>query len=165
MKKIIQMLLIAAPLTAHAFNNEPNGFRGYTWGDTLDSHKEELSLTAEGKDNSYFSRNGDNLKIGGAELNSITYHFSKYGFTSVTIKTEGIANNTALISAFQEQFGKGFQSNRYIERYLWTGSNSIIFIDCSSVTRKCSAFIHSSNIKKQIDADKKSQAMDAAKDF
>lgn len=156
----------AAPLTAAGFDNEPNGFRGIVWAAPIDSVKDELAELRANKATTFYTRKDDKLRIGEAALQSITYVFYKGRFTGAMVRTvEGVANQSALRSALIEQFGKGDQPNRYIERYYWWGATAIISLDCAAPNRACTAMLRSKALMDEENRDMKAAAKDAKKDF
>ena len=86
------VLVLALSLGAFAFQNEPEGFRGLKWGDPpgedmkvnriFKLYQDKLDMII------WYTRQGDELKIGGAKLEGIYYGFYKNKFMRVEIETE-----------------------------------------------------------------------------
>ena len=128
----ISGIVFANPGEEFKSGSEPDGFRGIKWGQDV--------LTVQGleyvkTDPSYggiqlYTRKGDELKIGGAQLESITYGFWKGKFCVVSIDVKGSVNYYGLKDTVFERFGRGYQSNELMEEYgvspfVWTKSSSL----------------------------------------
>jgi hypothetical protein len=167
MSKLITIITVVVLFcgSASAFQNEPDGFRGVTWSAPFGTVSTEMSLKENAGDNKYYLRKNDKLEIGGASLATIAYGFWRGKFDSVYIKTEGIANQQALIEAFKAQFGQPSKPNRFMDRYYWFGAITTISLDCNSVTSDCVSFISSTEVRKEQGAEEKNKAKGAAGDF
>jgi hypothetical protein len=165
MRRYLIALLFLFPIAANAYKNEPEGFRGINWGDDFAAYEEEFELSEDGDRTKVYLRKNDKLSIGGAELSKIAYGFQNGKFTSVILFAHGISNMRALKEALNEQFGRGIQPNRYIEKYWWYGSKTIISLDCNKIQDKCTAgFLSVAGMRASNEEDKK-KAKEAYKDF
>jgi hypothetical protein len=154
---------IAVP--CYAFQNEPSGFRGIEWGATIEQAKNKLTqIGQEGKFSIIFRRPDDKMSIGDAELESIRYKFYRGQFSGVYIISKP-STSRAIMQTFRTQFGPGAQPNQYIERFLWDGATSFIFLDCVTFESSCKALIASTALRKIEEADKAAAAAGAKKDF
>ena len=153
-------LLIASSVagTAYAFKNEPDGFRGIKWGEPFKSYQAELKLTDTVKNLQVYSRANDWSSLGAANLSSVSYVFYKSQFFAALLTTTGITNKSALIEAFNEDFGQGIQRNPYRERYVWSGPQAMILVDCTSVKEECSALLQSTESNRDMEADEAAAA-------
>ena len=165
MRKKLALALFFASTAAFAYPNEPEGFRGITWGDDLESNKAEMVLVEQSADEHFYTRTNDKMQIGGAELKSIYYSYANGKFVQAMILTEGYSNKVALIDAFKSQFGKGFQSNRYIDKYVWNGPISVIYLECKIVGDKCSVSFMSKKKLEEARAADKAKARSAGEDM
>ena len=104
------------------------GFRGITWGDPLP--KEGMKLIEKkqyaGKLLSSYRRTGDELKIGTANLESITYLFWDGRLYSINITCTGSDNQKALLNAFKERLGFPTQSDN--DFYAWIGETTTAYL-------------------------------------
>jgi len=146
--------------------SEPDGFRGIQWEQDISTVK---GLVYFATDPSYggikkYKRNGDELKIGAAELENILYGFWQNRFSSVTIYIEGYTNWTNLKEAAFERFGEGFQSNEYIERYAWFGEDVWMLLEYNEFSREGSLFMASQKITDQQKEWEKQKAKEGAKE-
>ncbi len=117
-------------------NSEPNGFRDVQWGQDISTIKD---LTFAYTDPSYggvnaYTRNKDELKIGDAELSSITYHFWQDKCCGVTIYVKNHDNWLKLKEATFERFGEGYQEVKFIENYAWFGKKTAMLLKYNKVS-------------------------------
>lgn len=166
LRVLILFLLCLFVLSAQAYKNEPDGFRGYAWGDDLKQHAHELTLVDDGGRARLYKRVGDRLQIGGADLEEVLYAFGQDNLLeSVMVQTKGYDNQSALIDAFKAQFGRPKKPNRYIERYLWSGSTATIMISCRSVRESCVMIMQSEKMKQARELKEAAAAAKAKDDF
>lgn len=151
--------------TAQAFDNEPDGFRGITWGTELAANASEMSLTEESGIKKFYMRKGDKLTIGDAKLTDVGYYYWNDKFAGAMMRTKGISDETALILALKTTFGEGSKPNRYLDKYYWYGATTTISLNCNSVSHDCMAFIRSTQITQEAADHEKNSAKKAAGDF
>ena len=144
--------------TAHAFPNEPTGFRGLEWGDTIAARGDEFVLRQSSRDTQLFTRKGDKLAIGEAALSDISYAFYRGRFHAAAIKTQGGGNGKALFDAFLTQYGNAATPNRSANRYYWGGATALISLDCMPDYLNCMAVIASKRIADERRADENAAA-------
>lgn len=152
-------------LLSETFQNEPDGFRGVKWGTDISQCKD---MIYDGLDQSYggitvYTRKDDKLQIGDAKLDKIEYGFWRGKFDSVNIITQGYANWSSLKDACFEKFGKGFQSNEYIEKYAWFGDTTLILLTYNDISKKARLCICSKEISKQQEEYKEKKTQEGAK--
>jgi hypothetical protein len=160
----ISVLAFTATVSAFAFQNEPDGFRGIKWGSDFSQHKNQMTLVEGGKFNLY-RREGDKMSIGGAKLESIQYGYEQNRFVVVIIDTEGAANKSALIDAFRSQFGPASKSSHDPEEQQWWGSKTLIHIECQPFLDACRAAMTSMEMLKAERERRRKAAEGAKKDF
>lgn len=166
MKQIFALLaFLGLPVVVVAFENEPDGFRNIKWGTHISANSSEMTVLERSKNDAYCYRKGDKLTIGGATLKRITYNYWKSQFMSVLIDSVGIENKSALIAAFQAQFGKPERPNQFLDDYWWNGAVTSIRIKCEPIGTKCSAFIYSTELLGLQREEDKKTAAGAGKDF
>jgi hypothetical protein len=133
---LLLSILIFPSFKIYAFQNEPDGFRGIKWGTNIKDLPEMGTPTATGSDNSqFYARKDDKLKIGDADLESLSYLFYKDRFFSVFITFSSLANATAIRETSFQQYGAGHRPNRFMQRYFWTGSTMSITYDYNEVSK------------------------------
>lgn len=168
MKTTILAIALGATATAHAFPNQPTGFRGIEWGTPFEAVAEQFTVASGQRDDvKFYTRKDDKLAIGAAELKYINYVFYKGQFQGAMIRTaDGVAHQYALREAFRAQFGDGHKPNRYMDKFHWFGGATNVTLDCyQPATNHCIAYIRSKAITDLEIADKKAAAHAAKKDF
>jgi hypothetical protein len=166
------LLLCCALLIAFASQSqslkaldEKNGFRTLHFGDGI-AALPNAKLTETGKNGvKYYQRTDENLHIGTANLKKITYGFYKGKFFFVLIQTPGLTDSRALRAALESQYGKGYQSNEYIEEYYWFGEAVTMSYDENSINGSAKIIITSISISKEEEEDGKAAAKKAASDL
>ena len=90
------------------FSRDFEGFRGYKWGTSIENVRNEL--VSEGVDEKrqveWFKKKNETLKIGKADLESISYIFQDGNFIAVSIISKGQSNFEALREELEKRFGK-----------------------------------------------------------
>jgi predicted DNA-binding ArsR family transcriptional regulator len=164
MQKLAAISLLLLPIAAHAFKNEPDGFRGIAWGDDQIMNAEQFNDAGSNERHTLYRRKEENMKIGGAELADILYGYRDGKLEIVLIKTQP-GNNSEMIAAFKEQFGSGKKPNRFMDKYLWDGSKTKMMLECNSIQDICMATIMSAKSLEDYSREKKQRAKEAGKDF
>jgi len=144
--------------------SEPDGFRGIKWGtdiSTLSDMKYERTDPSYGGIKVY-TRKNDVLHLGGAKLEIIKYGFWKGKFCDVFLITKGSVNWYGLKGAVFEKFGRGYQSNEYIEYYIWGGDITGMSLKYNEISKEGKLFMSSKEINRQQKAYKKQKAKEGA---
>lgn len=163
MRKQAAALLLAVISTgAGAFQNEPDGFRDFKWGDEPSA---ELTGKIPDRDMSFYKRQSDRMEIGGARLESILYAFYKDRLYAVVLTPATQSDGAALLLALEAQFGRATQPNRFLDDYRWLGPTTRIVMRCTVRMRNCGASLTSTRIEGEVQSDRKRAAEDAKKDF
>ena len=144
--------------------SEPDGFRGIKWGTDISTLKDMEYL---GIDPSYggmkkYTRKNEDLHLGGAKLEIIGYGFWRGKFCGVQILTKGSTNWRGLRDAVFEKFGRGYQSNEYIEYYIWGGDITGMSLKYNEISKEGKLFMSSKEINRQQKAYKKQKAKEGA---
>ncbi|MBT9144615.1 MAG: hypothetical protein DDT42_00457 [candidate division WS2 bacterium] len=144
----IVLTFLVIPL--YAFT-DADGFRSINWGTDISTLSDMRFIRT---DPSYggikmYSRKNDELKIGGAILESIKYGFWRDKFSSVWIEIKGFTNFSALRNATVERFGPGDKSNSFIERYFWLGEKTGMILKYCKVFKEGFLFMSLKEIKEQ----------------
>jgi hypothetical protein len=103
----------------------------------------DIVLKEDGGDKKFYMRPRDNLLIGGAHMNQLTYGFYKNRMQSVMMKTKGIIDSRALLEVLRQAYGQAFQPNQFMEGYQWTGSKVILRYDENPITRDADVWFFS----------------------
>ncbi|MDD3726106.1 MAG: hypothetical protein PHI44_02780 [Candidatus Ratteibacteria bacterium] len=143
---------------------EPDGFRGIKWGtdiSTLPDMKYFRTDPSFGGVKMYI-RKGDKLQMGAAKLESIEYGFWQGKLCNVWIITKGYTNWCGLKEATFEKFGKGGQSNEYIEKYVWFGTKTEMLLEYNEISEEGTLCILSAEISEQQKKWEKQKAKEGA---
>jgi hypothetical protein len=105
---LFAFILLTFAVTANA--EDPDGFRGFTWGSTIDVMKESDSRLVESQMGAMpgvkaYKRTEEDLNYGGIKADSIVYTFYKERLTSVSIDFRGFDNYERLLEFCKIQFG------------------------------------------------------------
>jgi hypothetical protein len=172
MKKLLTIFLtvfmVALSTVSFAQNlkklDEKNGFRDAVLGSDTTSFNDLVVVEKEGN-SVYYKRTGENLTVGDFTLDAVTYGFYKGKLSTIIISTKGYTNSRGLLQIFNTQYGRGYQSNRYIEKYSWSGKNVIMSYNENSATNDANIFMWSKQLSDQEALDKKNAASKAAGDI
>ncbi len=162
---ICLIVCLLLPSTAFAFQNEPTGFRGISWGTPLSAVQSQMIPDA----GDLYNRINDKLKLGDAALMGISYEFDNGRFSQVIIfSKEGLNNEKTMITAFFAHFGSVPAAHEGL--YIWTGSVGAIYLICGPEgghqNHGCHAFIGSTVAWQQKQADEAAKrALQLNKDF
>lgn len=158
------LVVLVFTLEANAFA-EADGFRGIKWGTEYSNVKDSMKYVRT--DPSYggikiYLNKDDDLKIGGADLESIEYGFWHDKFCSVLIKFKGYTNFSSIKDATFEKFGAGYQDNRFIEDYMWFGEVTAISLEYKKVLKEGYLYMSSLEINKQCKSYQAEKAKEGA---
>ncbi len=146
--------------------SEPDGFRGIKWGQDI-STIEGLVLVVTDLSHSgidVYAREGDELKIGAAELDGIYYGFWQDKVCNVQIYINGDVNFERVKAVVFEKFGEGFQSNEYTESYTWLGEKVSMLLDYNESSEEGLFCMWSQEMAKQREEWEKEQAKKGAEE-
>ncbi len=147
-------------------DSEPDGFRGIKWGQDISTVDDLVFVSTDpafgGID--LYVRKGDEMKMGGAELDRILYGFWKDKLSSVIIYTKGYVNWDSFKAVVFEKFGKGYQGNKYIEEYVWGGEKAMMMLDYNEFSKEGMLLMWSKEISIQQEEWKEQQAKKGAEE-
>ncbi|MGZ3523324.1 MAG: hypothetical protein ACXU9L_00880 [Thermodesulfobacteriota bacterium] len=145
-------------------NSEPDGFGGITWGTPFSEVKSDLVELRSTNDPAepsvkikiYYTKKGDSLKMGAAQLDQIEYVFWRRKFAEVRISTSGPENFNGLKQVLFERYGTVDKSQG---AYSWDGSVTRITLRYDEPTRTtllsiASTKLASAEVKDIFDKDK-----------
>lgn len=141
-----------------------NGFRTYHFGDDVSTIPNLKEIEKDG-DTKFYNKTDENLKIGDANLKDIVYGFYKGKLYIVMINTKGLVDSRKVYDALASQYGGGYQSNKYLEKYYWFGDKVTGSYDENTLTHDALISFSSTEISKQKAADKKQAAQKAGADL
>lgn len=115
------------PDLTYAQGKAPVEFRGLPWGTALDKAQAQLAdlapVTQPVPLKGTYSRAGELLKLGEADIRSVAYYFPKGRLSGVGIVFEGEANYFLIKEHLIRQFGPGRQMG---DRYGWTWADFFV---------------------------------------
>lgn len=154
----------ATTMSGFASMSLPTGFRDVSWG----MNKSQIAdIQYHHTDPSYggielYTRKNDNLTIGSAKIDKIFYGFWNDQLSSVSIFVKNYDNWAGLKNAAFEKYGRGSQSNRFIERYFWTGEMTTIMLDYNEISKVGNLWLSSKEISEQKEAWQKEKDKEGA---
>ena len=177
---VLTILLMSGFAFAQTFNpgREPDGFRGIRWGTDISTlsgmehyRTSEIGGTLpvdlwdldrgaliEKIDLEIYLKTGDELRIGGAELEKIEYGFWRGKFCEITVTTRGPENWVSLREAVFEEFGKGTLSRfnpplggiEEFDWYFWVGKTAEMELIYRSSSRIGKFWMGSALLREQL---------------
>ena len=145
-------------------NSEPDGFAGIKWdtefsevkSDMVESRSTSNPTEPDVKIKIYYTKKGDSLKMGAAQLDQIEYVFWRRKFAEVRISTSGPENFNGLKQVLFERYGTVDKSQG---AYSWDGSVTRITLRYDEPTRTtllsiASTKLASAEVKDIFDKDK-----------
>jgi len=145
-------------------NSEPDGFGGITWGTPFSEVKSdlvELKSTSDPAEPSvkikiYYTKKGDSLKIGAAQLDHVEYVFWRGKFAEVRISSRGPENFDSLKQFLFEKYGT---VDKFQGAYSWDGGVTRITLRYDEPTKTsllsiASTKMASEEVKEIFDKDK-----------
>lgn len=167
MKKVLSLVLILVLVLsagAFAFQNEPDGFRGLKWGDTV---KKGMILLGEtkGEVKGYMVPD-DELYLGDANFYSILYGFydQPKRFMIVYLFFNGKENYGLLTIICHDKFGE--ETERGFYEYSWQSQKAMVKLTYDWIEEKGSLYLASFPIFfEHMQARKKKEAEKAAEDW
>ena len=141
-------------------NSEPDGFAGIKWGTEFSEVKSEMvesrsiinPTEPDVKIKIYYTKKGDNLKMGEAQLDKIEYGFFRGKFAEVQITATGPENFNHLKKVLFEKYGTVDKPVQGL--YPWNGSVTRIALRYDEPTKTSSLTISSTKITFQEIFDK-----------
>jgi hypothetical protein len=158
MKKVILMLVLFL-LFIPRLSWAQEEFRGIKWGINISELKDmipEETIQKPGPDIKYYTRKGEENKIGDIPINKIIYAFYKDQFWAVTINFDDYSNYQSLLAGLSSKYGQASRPNRYIEEYNWFGISSLhLGIKYSDKPKRGSIFYYYKPVSNQMMEDRK----------
>ena len=169
---LLSIFLIGCFASARApkFRAEPDGFREIKWGTDIATLKDMEKVEQDrspGSDLAWYTRKGDPLAIGKAELEKIFYSFWMGSFQGVWIDIKGDENFAALKRELFERFGKVLESEELMKKmdseagrepstirrseefYAWWGKDTEMTLSYSKDRHKGTLSINSKKISEE----------------
>ena len=136
------------------------GFREAKFEMSKDSFKNLVEI-----EKNIYKSTIENLKLGDYDLDLIAYSFYKGQLSDILIKTKGYINSRGVLKILQTAYGNGYQSNEYIERYVWFGDKVTMSYNQNSITDDATIIIYSKKLSDMKKADEKNAASKATNEL
>lgn len=164
-RKGVVLLAVLVLCFSIVYAQTEDGFKGVKWGTHIDKVKTKFALKFRLIDDDEHTYSTNVKTVGGAKVRSCTFGFFQKRFSSVLVKTKDIDESRKLRASLNEAYGEGFQSNKYIETYVWTrvggGDTNIVYdeaLDGSATVLFCSHLMQEE--KKEHQAERAKQGVD-----
>lgn len=135
---ILSLTVLAQPVGAEAFKNEPADFRGIKWGASYSDHADGMNLVRTDNDVLVYIREGKENETDRNNFKKIAYRFYKDRFSAGIIQTYGHDEKKRLRRALVSKYGEAVRISRRQELDTWDGEAVQIVLSCS-VTSYCAA--------------------------
>ena len=115
--------------------SEPDGFRGIKWGTDISSLEGDMKYQYDVpkldwlREIKTYTRTGDELRLGLAELRQIEYQFIGGYFFAVLAEAKDSQNWNLLKEAVSEKYGEGFPVYINKDQYCWKGTNTEVLLE------------------------------------
>jgi hypothetical protein len=120
--------LFLAVAGAGAFQGEPDGYNGISWGTPLESlgSMEHAGTGKEVPGTAVYRRAGDDLVYGEARLKAVEYTFTAGRLTAVKLKVDSLLQYLLMKKEALKRFGPGREADPRAERFIWEGDRTTI---------------------------------------
>ncbi len=135
---ILSLTVLAQPVGAEAFKNEPADFRGIKWGAIYSDHADGMNLVRTDNDVLVYIREGEENETDRNNFKKIAYRFYKDRFSAGIIQTYGHDEKKRLRRTLVSKYGEAVRISRRQELDTWDGEAVQIVLSCS-VTSYCAA--------------------------
>ena len=135
---ILSLTVLAQPVGAEAFKNEPADFRGIEWGASYSDHADGMNLVRTDHDVLVYIREGEENETDRNNFKKIAYRFYKDRFSAGIIQTYGHDEKKRLRRTLVSKYGEAVRISRRQELDTWDGEAVQIVLSCS-VTSYCAA--------------------------
>jgi hypothetical protein len=135
-------------------NSEPDGFAGMKWGTEFSEVKSDMAELRSTSDPAepnvkikiYYTKKGDDLRMGEVQLDKIEYVFWRGKFAEARIDATGSENFDRLKKFLFEKYGT---VNKFQGAYSWEGSIARIALRYDEPTKSCLLTIGSTKLASQ----------------
>ncbi|HEX8427728.1 hypothetical protein [Hymenobacter sp.] len=153
----------APPTNANAAIDEKNGFRTYHFGDDISMCPDLEYFMNLGKDVRIYhmKKSKENMKIGDAPLESISYSFYKGKFYETQLDiVGGYTGLDKVIAALESLYGKPTEVGKISKWASWTGQKAKAVATMANSSRDARLTITSLPISKQIEEEEKAASQE-----
>jgi hypothetical protein len=118
-----------------AFQNEPGDCRGIKWGADYYELKGFTKVSTQ-KPFDYYTKREEEMTIGDAPLEMVVYIFYEKKLCGAVLNFKSSPNFQEIKTTLFDRYGKGYQANRYDEKYQWVGTNVNVTLEYDDITEK-----------------------------
>lgn len=98
------------------------------WGANINDLPDMVLMKVVGDGKRVYTREGEKMKIGDADIGRVTYGFHKERFYEVQIHFRSFFNFVKLKEILFKSYGPGRQPNRFLETYHWYRKETSVFL-------------------------------------
>jgi len=110
--------------------------KGIKWGTNIRDLPDMVLMGALGGGKRVYTRKGEKMKIGGADIEAVMYGFYKDRLEDVQMHFRSSSNFAKLKEILFKMYGPGRQPVRSMETYYWYGKGVSIFLAYNQILRK-----------------------------
>ena len=132
---LVLILVLALSQPAKAFQDEPNDCRGIEWGTEYHALKGFNKISSQSSLD-YFTKRDEEMTCGEARLEMVVYIFYQKKLCGVVLNFKSSPTFQTIKASLFDRHGKGYQANRYDEKYRWAGTNITITLEYDDITQK-----------------------------
>jgi hypothetical protein len=149
--------LIALPAVADELGAllEQGGFESARLGDPIEAF-DGLELLGQNPEagTATYRRRGDELRIGGAAIDGVTYSFYDGRLYFISVQMTGEKNAAAIRRALEAAYGDGIATGAHPNEHIWPGSGVFVLYDLDAKTNRGMAAMTSSPIHARMRLDR-----------
>jgi hypothetical protein len=120
---------------AGAYQNEPKGFGGMKWGESV-LGLSELVLVLDGGALKAYVRKGDDMVLGGAQLDRLHYIFYRDRFYCVHMEFSGPESFGTLRDVLVDWYGPGEEKKASGLHVYWVGETTSVTLNYNAAEQK-----------------------------
>lgn len=157
-------IVAARAVGAHAFQNEPTGFRGVPWGTPIGQAHGLYILDHAAGDRRSYRRSFEDLSVNGIPLQAIYFDFYQGRFEEAVLIAK--RNHGAdLLATLTARYGEPARAKGRKRIFVWSGTVATVEMTCSGRFVTCTVAIASNAIMAEDRAGLAASARHNDKDF
>lgn len=114
----------------------------------------DMRLVEDRGDAKVYVRDTESMAIGDGKLSSVIFQFWKYKLEVVTLRTNGVSNNQAMLRVFQATYGPGYRPNGSLSKRQWQGQRASALYEEDPKTDSAFASVWSNELRLEEDAER-----------
>jgi hypothetical protein len=131
------------------------GFADAKLGDPIESFDglELIGRDAAARTETYIRRS-DDLRVGGGEVDGITYSFYAGRLYFISVQMTGRGNSESVLAALERTFGSGIETGTRPNERIWPGGSFFVLYDLDPKTQRGMAAMTSTPIHARMRIDR-----------